>query len=85
MALVTAVALCVGSFISVGTATPDFARFAKNKKVALSTTVVAFFIGNSLMFLFGAVGAMVTGNSDISDIIGIYITLILQESMELNQ
>ena len=68
MALVTAVTLCVGSFISGGTATPDFARFSKNKKVAVSTTVIAFFIGNSLMFLFGAIGAMVTGNSDIADV-----------------
>lgn len=68
MALVTAVTLCVGSFISGGTATPDFTRFSKNKKVAVSTTVIAFFIGNSLMFLFGAIGAMVTGNSDIADV-----------------
>lgn len=68
MTLVTAVTLCVGSFISGGTATPDFARFSKNKKVAVSTTVIAFFIGNSLMFVFGAVGAMATGNSDIADV-----------------
>lgn len=80
MALVTAVTLCVGSFISGGTATPDFARFSKNKKVAVGTTVVAFFIGNSLMFLFGAVGAMVTGNSDIADVMfsqGLVIPAIL--------
>ena len=68
MTLVTAVTLCVGSFISGGTATPDFARFAKTKKTAVWTTVIAFFIGNSLMFLFGAVGAMVTGNSDIAEL-----------------
>lgn len=68
MSLVTAVTLCVGSFISGGTTTPDFVRFAKNKKVAVSTTVIAFFIGNSLMFFFGAVGAMCTGLSDISDV-----------------
>ena len=80
MALVTAVTLCVGSFISGGTATPDFARFSKNKKVAVSTTVIAFFIGNLLMFLFGAVGAMVTGNSDIADVMfsqGLVIPAIL--------
>ena len=80
MALVTAVTLCVGSFISGGTATPDFARFSKNKKVSVATTVIAFFIGNSLMFLFGAVGAMVTGNSDIADVMfsqGLVIPAIL--------
>lgn len=69
MTLVTGVTLCVGSFISGGTATPDFARFAKTKKTAVWTTVIAFFIGNSLMFLFGAIGAMVTGNSDIADVL----------------
>lgn len=68
MGLVTAVTLCVGSFISGGSTTPDFVRFAKNKKIAVSTTVIAFFIGNSLMFFFGAVGAMCTGLSDISDV-----------------
>lgn len=45
----------VGSFVSGGTATPNFARFAKNGKSGAITTVVAFFIGNSLMFFFGAV------------------------------
>ena len=80
MTLVTAVTLCVGSFISGGTATPDFTRFAKSKKVAVSTTVIAFFIGNSLMFIFGAIGAMVTGNSDIADVMfsqGLVIPAIL--------
>lgn len=68
MNLITAITLCIGSFISGGTVTPDFTRFSKTKKIAVSTTVIAFFIGNSLMFLFGAVGAMVTGNSDIADV-----------------
>ncbi len=47
--------LVIGSFVSGGTATPNFARFAKNGKAGAITTVVAFFIGNSLMFFFGAV------------------------------
>jgi cytosine permease len=62
------IAMCVGSFVSGGTLTPDFIRFAKDKKVGVSTTWIAFFIGNSLMFIFGAVGAMVTGQSDISEV-----------------
>ncbi|MBU5592219.1 cytosine permease [Clostridium sp. MSJ-4] len=64
----TALGLCVGSFISGGTLTPDFTRFAKSKKVGVLSTVIAFFLGNSLMFLFGAVGAMVTGKADISEV-----------------
>lgn len=30
--------------------------------------MVAFFIGNSLMFIFGAAGAAATGQADISDV-----------------
>ncbi len=66
--LTTALTLCVGSFISGGTLTPDFVRFAKTKKTGVITTVIAFFLGNSLMFIFGAVGAAVTGKADISEV-----------------
>lgn len=68
MGMSAAIAVCVGSFISGGTLTPDFTRFAKNKKIAVSTTVIAFLIGNSLMFIFGAIGAMVTGQADIAEV-----------------
>ncbi|MFS0635002.1 cytosine permease [Mesobacillus foraminis] len=66
--LAAALTICVGSFISGGTLTPDFTRFAKTKKTAVATTVIAFFIGNSLMFIFGAIGAVATGQSDISEV-----------------
>lgn len=68
LGLAAALTICVGSFASGGTLTPDFARFAKTKKSAVITTLIAFFIGNSLMFLFGAVGTIATGVSDISDV-----------------
>ena len=45
--------MVVGSFVSGGTATPNFARFAKDAKSGTIATVVAFFIGNSLMFFLG--------------------------------
>ncbi len=64
-----AIALTVGSFISGGTCTPDFVRFAKNRKHAVITTAVAFFIGNSLMFIFGAVGGMFYNTNDISNVL----------------
>ncbi|MFD1064773.1 cytosine permease [Oceanobacillus locisalsi] len=63
-----ALTICVGSFISAGTLTPDFARFAKSGKSAVAANIIAFFLGNSLMFLFGAVGAMAFGIADISDV-----------------
>lgn len=58
----------VGSFVSGGTATPNFARFAKNGKSGAITTVVAFFIGNSLMFFFGAVSLIFVGGNDIFEV-----------------
>ncbi len=64
-----AVAMTVGSFISGGTCTPDFVRFAKNRGIAVSTTAIAFFIGNSLMFTFGAVGGMFFETNDISTVL----------------
>lgn len=61
----TGVTLVVGSFVSGGTTTPNYTRFSKTKKIAVISTVIAFFIGNSLMFIFGAVGGAVTGQADI--------------------
>ncbi|NLA71278.1 MAG: cytosine permease [Clostridiaceae bacterium] len=65
LTLFAAIGMVIGSFVSGGTATPNFVRFAKNNKVAVTTTVIAFFIGNSLMFAFGAVGGAFTGQEDI--------------------
>lgn len=68
MGLAAALTICVGSFISGGTLTPDFARFAKTTRSAVTATVIAFFLGNSLMFLFGAIGAIAFGEADISEV-----------------
>lgn len=57
--------LVMGSFVSGGTATPNFTRFANSAKNAVITTVIAFFLGNTLMFAFGAVGGAFTGKDDI--------------------
>ncbi len=65
LSLFAAVGMVIGSFVSGGTATPNFVRFAKNRLVAVITTVVAFFLGNTLMFAFGAVGGAFTGKEDI--------------------
>ena len=68
LGIIAGAGLVVGSFVSGGTATPNFARFAKNAKVGLWTTVVAFFLGNSLMFLFGAVSSIYVGGNDIFEV-----------------
>ena len=68
LGIIAGAGLVVGSFVSGGTATPNFIRFAKNARVGLWTTVIAFFIGNSLMFLFGAVSSIYVGGNDIFEV-----------------
>ena len=68
MGIIAGAGLVVGSFVSGGTATPNFTRFAKNGKVGLIITVIAFFLGNSLMFLFGAVSSIYVGGNDIFEV-----------------
>ena len=72
--------LVIGSFVSGGTATPNFTRYAKSKWTGFWTTVIAFFIGNSLMFFFGAVANIYVGGNDIFDVmrnLGMFWTAIL--------
>ena len=63
------VALGVGSFISGATLTPDFVRFAKSRAGGVSATIVGFTFGNSLMFFFGAIGAMAVGVADTAEVL----------------
>ena len=65
LTLFSGVGLVIGSFVSGGTATPNFTRFARGNKAAIWTTVIAFFIGNTLMFCFGGVAGAFVGNNDI--------------------
>ncbi|MCQ2510887.1 MAG: cytosine permease [Lachnospiraceae bacterium] len=72
--------LVVGSFVSGGTATPNFSRFAKNGKVGFITTVVAFLIGNSLMFFMGGISSIFVGGNDIFEVminLGLFYLAIL--------
>ena len=68
LGVIAGAGLVIGSFVSGGTATPNFTRFAKSARVGLWTTVFAFFIGNSLMFLFGAVSSIYAGGNDIFEV-----------------
>ena len=68
LTIIAGAGLVIGSFVSGGTATPNFARFSKNGKVGFWTTVVAFFLGNSLMFFFGAVSSIYVGGNDIFEV-----------------
>lgn len=66
--IVQGAGMVVGSFVSGGTTTPNFARFAKNAKQGVIATVIAFFIGNSLMFFMGAVSSIFVGGNDIFEV-----------------
>ena len=68
LGVIAGAGLVVGSFVSGGTATPNFTRFAKSGKVGLIVTIIAFFVGNSLMFLFGAVSSIYAGGNDIFEV-----------------
>ena len=68
LGIIAGAGLVVGSFVSGGTATPNFTRFARSGKVGLVITVIAFFLGNSLMFLFGAVSSVYVGGNDIFEV-----------------
>lgn len=68
LSMTAALGMVIGSFISGGTLTPDFTRFSKTPKIAVVSTVAAFFVGNILMFAFGAIGGLATGLPDISDV-----------------
>lgn len=57
--------MVIGCFISGGSSTPNFTRFARTSRIAVLSTVAGFGLGNSLMLLFGAAGGAITGKDDI--------------------
>lgn len=72
--------LVIGSFVSGGTSTPNFTRFAKDGKSGMITTIVAFFIGNSLMFFMGGISSIFVGGNDIFEVminLGLFYLAIL--------
>ena len=85
LTMAAALSIVIGNFISGGTSTPNFTRFAKSSKIAVVATIIAFFVGNIMMFVFGATGAAVFGKADIFDVLilqGLAIPAIL--SLGLN-
>ena len=68
LGIIAGAGLVIGSFVSGGTATPNFARFAKTPSIGMIVTVIAFFIGNSLMFFFRAVSSIYVGGNDIFEV-----------------
>lgn len=68
MTIAAAITLVFGTFVSGGTQATNWSRFARSGKTAVIATLLAFFLGNGLMTLIGAFGALVYQQSDIVDI-----------------
>jgi cytosine permease len=60
-----AVTIVVGTFIAGGTQATNWTRFSDTPRTAVGAAVLAFLLGNGLMVLVGAYGALVYGESDI--------------------
>ena len=69
MTIGAAITVVFGTFVSGGTQATNWSRFAKTGKVAIYSTLAAFFVGNGLMVFVGAFGALVYQQSDIVDVL----------------
>ncbi|MGI8576156.1 MAG: cytosine permease [Egibacteraceae bacterium] len=64
-----AVTAIVGTFASGGTQAPNWTRFAKTPKQAISAGLLAFFAGEFLMVFFGGIGALAFGIGDFVEVL----------------
>ncbi len=69
MSFGAAITMVFGTFVSGGTQATNWSRFAKTGKIAIFTTLIAFFIGNGLMVFVGAFGSLIYQQSDIVDVL----------------
>lgn len=68
MTFAAAVTVIIGTFISGGTQATNWSRFARSPRIAVVATMLAFCVGNGLMVITGAFGALVYQQADIVDI-----------------
>lgn len=68
MSFAAAITVVIGTFVSGGTQATNWSRFASSPKVAVIATMLAFFVGNGLMVLTGALGALIYQQADIVDV-----------------
>lgn len=68
MTFAAAVTVIIGTFVSGGTQATNWSRFARSPRIAVIATMMAFFVGNGLMVITGAFGALVYQQADIVDI-----------------
>ncbi|MEQ4537479.1 MAG: cytosine permease [Billgrantia sp.] len=68
MTFAAAVTVIIGTFVSGGTQATNWSRFARSPRIAVTATMLAFCVGNGLMVITGAFGALVYQQADIVDI-----------------
>lgn len=68
MNVTAAITIVFGTFVSGGTQATNWSRFARTPKIAVIATLAAFFVGNGLMVLTGALGALIYQQADIVDV-----------------
>lgn len=68
LSFTAAITIVIGTFVSGATQATNWSRFANSRKVAIWATMAAFFIGNGLMVLTGALGTLIYQQADIVDV-----------------
>ena len=68
MSMHMAITLVFGTFVSGATQATNWTRFARDGKTAVLSSLVGFFVGNGLMIVAGAYGAMVYQQADIVEV-----------------
>lgn len=69
MSVGAALTIVFGTFVSGGTQATNWTRFSKSWKIAVFSSLIAFFIGNGLMIFAGAYGAIVYQEPDIVNVL----------------
>ena len=64
-----AITLVFGTFVSGATQATNWSRFSKTGRVAVLSTLLAFFVGNGLMVLVGAFGSLIYQQADMVDVL----------------
>jgi len=65
----TAITLVFGTFVSGATQATNWTRFSRSARVAVLASLIGFFVGNGLMVLIGAYGAIVYQQPDVVEVL----------------
>ncbi|TBU91927.1 cytosine permease [Phytopseudomonas dryadis] len=69
MTLSVAITLVFGTFVSGATQATNWTRFARSGRIAMLASMVGFFLGNGLMIVAGAYGAIVYQQPDMVEVL----------------